>query len=452
LGLIGRQFAEEEAADAFRRAWASTGASPTADHARALHGQLAWQAGHYAAALGDWQGIAPARLKSWRLDGVIGGTAYLAGLQALKNGQADESRKWLRAAARLGYSDPSLDLVLAEVCSDAESPEKTIARLENAIEAAGPKPILAATLARLYRRMGRRSDAHQLLDRVASDEWRVASDRSSSLAIRHSSLLWSRLLRERGLLHLSEGHLLPAERAFAESVAHDPSHGGAWWNLLYTRMSLGRVSEAAEIVGEAIQHAPSPELRRLGRLIGALVSSSRPSIQNWTTADDESLKHFLRRIGRLDAVNALFEQWAKIRPESELVRKVESELAPLLAKQMLDRGDPSGVLRRFGPDAAKGAAVLRNLLGVAAALRQDFASAVRHFRSALPGDGRDARVQQNLAIVEGWVGNAAAADRHWSVFVDCHVAQTRRPPEIANYHRRIEEIVRSQMGQAEFSA
>jgi Flp pilus assembly protein TadD len=365
----------------------------------------------------------PARIKAWKLDAVIPGTAYLAGLQALRVNQRDEAAKWLRAAARLGYSDSKLESLLAALTAHDDKDNRTVARLEQAIEAAGPKTALVARLAREYRLHGRANDAHRLLDR--------ADDANAVL------------LGERGLLHLGDGHLVLAERAFAKSVAHDPADGATLWNLLFTRLSMGRLPDALQLLPAAVQHAPNAQLKRLGELLNLLFVDPNRPIENWTPSDDESISQFLMKIGRLDTVECIFDAWAKCRSDSVVVQKLKAELLPLRVKQLLDQGDAIAVLRQFGPAAKLGRPVLRNLLGIAAALRQDFAGAARHFQAALANDGTDAGLEQNLAIVYGWNGDEELARRHWLRFLGLQTSQLPKPGGIRDYNRRIEELVRS---------
>jgi tetratricopeptide (TPR) repeat protein len=402
----------------------------TLEHARALRGQLAWRAGDYAEALRAWQPLPAARLKAWHLDAVVPATAFVAGLQAIRAGHLDDAAKWLRAAARFGYADPRLDALLAfaSMPPGDGNPTHAIARLAQAIEAAGPRPVLVQRLARWYRRLDRGADAFRLLDRVSGPD--------------------AALLVERGLLQLTQGQLVPAERIFADAVAQDSSNGAALGNLLVTRLSLGRLPDALAVLPAAAEHAPTADLRRLFTLLIRLTADTPRTDDDWSASDDDALIQLFHTLGRLDTVEPLIEVLAQLRPQSAVVRQADAELAPVRARQMLDRGDAAGVLRRFGPLAQDAPPAMRNLLGVAAALRQDFAGAVRHFKAALPSAGEDARLQQNLAIVRAWEGKADRAAGHWQRFLDGHSDQISAPPGIPDYHRRIEELVRNGLRRA----
>src|SRR5439155_8210016 len=168
------------AAEALRRATAADGGAAH-DHAFALRGQAAWRAGDAAEALRCWQAIPAARLKAWQLDTVLPGTAFLAGLQALRAGQPEEGIPWLRQATQLGHADPRLEPLLTAACLRAgertDTPERVITRLEKALAMAGPQPEVIRRLARAYRRQNRLADARRLLDRAPADEPSLALER-----------------------------------------------------------------------------------------------------------------------------------------------------------------------------------------------------------------------------------------------------------------------------------
>ena len=126
----------------------------------------------------------------------------------------------------------------------------------------------------------------------------------------------------------------------------------------------------------------------------------------------------------------LFAVLSAARPLSPNVKDAQAELMPLLAKDRIDRGEAEAGRKmleaHLGP---KSATLMHNLLGICACLRQvDFKGAARHFQSALPSVGDDARVQQNLAIVREWMGDREKALAHWRRFGDLHVKQTRPSP------------------------
>ena len=102
-------------------------------------------------------------------------------------------------------------------------------------------------------------------------------------------------------------------------------------------------------------------------------------------ADDRALVQCLRSLGRLEAVEPLFDVLNALRTQSPVVRQGHAELVPLRAKMRLDRGDPAAARELLDPLAGPHAPPLvRNLLGICACLRLEFPRAVRHFQAALP--------------------------------------------------------------------
>jgi tetratricopeptide (TPR) repeat protein len=425
------------AADLLQDPAVASGAA--ADHAVALRGQAAWRGGDFGEAMRCWQGLPDARLKTWNLATLMGGTAFLAGLQALRTGNAEEAATWLRQAVRLGYVDPRLESLLTIASTRAGTGSHGVDLLEQAIEAGGTRTELSRHLARAYRRAGRIADARRLLDRAPAND--------ASLAL------------ERGLLALAEGQIVPAEKAFAAALAvfeppqsNPTPQGGreqeaaAAMNLVFTRLSLGRVAEAAALMPRAADLAPTYDLTRLLTLLNALATDSTTSVTDWVVDDDRALIDCLRSLGRIESVAPLFDVLSATRGQSPDVKKAAAELLPLRAKARIDRGGAAAARElleaHVGPYMP---ALLRNLLGVVACFHQDFQRAVPHFQAALPPVGDDARVQQNLALVRGWLGDTERSNAHWRRYLEVHAAQMPKPPGMADYHRRLVALVRERL-------
>lgn len=407
-------------------------AGAAGQHAVALRGQAAWRGGDYVEALRCWQTLPDGRLKTWNLATVIGGTAFLAGVQALRAGDAEDACRWLRKAAEVGHPDPRLESLLAAACAGAGTragDHRGIELLEQAAEAGGPRPEIVRRLARGYRRAGRLADARRLLDTVLADD--------ASLDL------------ERGLLLLAEGHPVPAERAFATAFDHDPKSAAAAVNLVFTRLSLGRVAEAAELMPRAAVLAPDPALKRLLLELHALATGAREPPPEWSVADDKTILQCLRSLGRLESIAPLVDSLQAFRAQSPPVKHAHAELVPLRARDRLDRGDPVAARELLEPLAGPNAPpVVQNLLGICAALRSEFPRAVRRFQAALPPVGDDARVQQNLALVRGWSDDPERSVAHWRRFLELHASQMRVPAGVADYHRRISALVREKVKEA----
>jgi tetratricopeptide (TPR) repeat protein len=415
------------AADLLRDPAVTGGAA--GDHAFALRGQAAWRGGDYAEALRCWEGLPPARLKTWNLATLLGGTAFLAGVQALRADDPEEAARWLRQAAKLGHADPRLESLLTVACTQAgarSDPTRGVVLLEQALEAGGPRPEIVRLLARAYRQAGRTMEARLLLDGAPADD--------AALAL------------ERGMLFVAEGQLVPAERALSAALAHDPQSAAACINLVFTRLSLGRLADALELLPRAAELAPTPDTQRLLEHLRVLAIGSKEAPAGWTVDDDRQVVECLRSLGRLDTVEALFAGLHAIRGQSSVVKQALAELVPLQVKSRIDRGDPAavrGVLEAHSSPHAS--ALVRNLLGVCASLRHDFPRAVRLFQAALPPIGDDARVQQNLALIRGWTGDATRSAAHWQRFLELQATQTPKPHGVSDYHRRIAALVRDKL-------
>jgi Flp pilus assembly protein TadD len=335
----------------------------------------------------------------------------------------------LRQAVQLGYDDARLPPLLSAACLTTgdkhETADRAIARLEHALSVAGPQPEVVRRLSRAYRRQNRLADARQVLDRAPAE--------NLSLAL------------ERGLLLLAESQLVPAEKAFAEAARYDPRSPAPCLNLVFARLSLGRLAEALELLPRAIELAPLPGQQRLLAQLRVLAARRPEALAGWSPEDDKAVVQCLRTIGRTESVGPLFEALAAARPLSPVVKDAQTELVPLLAKDRIDRGDAEGARQLLEPQlGSKSATLVHNLLGICACLRQDFTTAVRHFRLALPSVGDDARVQQNLAIVRGWMGEGERAVAHWRRFAELHVKQ---PAGAADYHQRIGALVRERLNE-----
>jgi tetratricopeptide (TPR) repeat protein len=405
---------------------ATIAGSAAADHAVALRGQAAWRGGDYAGALRCWQSLPQTRLKSWNLASIMGGTAFLAGVQALRDGDSEGAANWLRQAARLGHAHPRLESLLTVACTRAGASGQGLDLLEQAVEARGPKPELVLPLARSHRQAGRLAQARLVLDRAAPDEPTLA--------------------HERGLLALAEGQLVSAERAFAAAVANEPESAAAVTNLIFARLSLGRLAEAVSLLPNATALAPTPELKRLLQNLSRLTARPAEAPAEWSVDDDLAVINCLRSLGRLESVEPLFTALRAIRGQSPSVKTAESELLPLRAKAQLDRGDAVAAREILEPHAdPKAPALVRNLLGISASYYQDFPRAVRHFQAALPPIGDDAQVQQNLAVIRDWAGDVERSQAHWRRFLELQAGQTNPPPGVADYHRRIAALVKERL-------
>jgi tetratricopeptide (TPR) repeat protein len=424
LGVIRLQNQRTPAAiEALDHAVAATDAA-TRDHAHALRGQVAWRTGDFATAIRSWVALPEDRRHALGLDDVLSGTAFLSALTALHQNRPEEAVRGLRLAKQRGFLDPRLGplLTTAELlAAGAVDPARALKRLEKAAGSdAAPEVLLH--LARAYRLHGRFEDARKILDRLPNRD--ALTD------------------VQRGLTWLGEGQPVPAEKAFADAAHHSKDNAAAVVNLLLCRLSLGRYELARELLPRAAELAPPNWKRLLGQL--RQLVAEPPKAADWSAEDDRRVVQFLHGIGRFDVVETLADRLIAARPRSPIVQALRFELVPLRAKDRIDRGDAPEALRLLTPEAEQGPRLVRHLLGLAACLRQDFARAVRHWAAALPADGDDPRIQQNLALARGWQGDAGRSTGHWRRFLEHH-DQLPQPPGVPKYHQRIAELVRERM-------
>lgn len=401
---------------------------PTREHALAVRGEIAWTGGDYAEAIRCWVAIPSARRAAWRLDTVVPGTAFIAGITALRDHQPDDAVRSLRMAKELGFDDPRLEPLLVgatlAATRTATNPARALRRLEKSLHSCHAPVSALVYLARAYRRQNRLADARRIVEQLPND------DAGAAL--------------ERGLLCLAERQLVPAERAFAHSVQLDPNSGAGPVNLLLCRLSLGRYAAAIDILPRAAYLAPTSEWRRLLGQLKQVCENPPVPDDRWTDTDDQAMVDLFRGLARLDVVELLAERLAVVRPLSPVIQALRDELLPLRAKDRIDRGDASEAIALLDAEVDHGSPLVHHLFGLATCLRQDFSRAARHFAAALPADGDDPRIQQNLALTRGWQGDQARSATHWRRFLE-HQANLPAEPGAGDYHARIAELVRERM-------
>lgn len=91
---------------------AKSAASPSAGHARALLGKLAFDAGREDEAIRCWKEVDPKRRAAWKLNETLAGTVFLTALQAYQDGEYEKAAAAIREAGRLGWRDRRLGSLL----------------------------------------------------------------------------------------------------------------------------------------------------------------------------------------------------------------------------------------------------------------------------------------------------------------------------------------------------
>jgi Flp pilus assembly protein TadD len=325
--------------------------------------------------------------------------------------------------------------VVAEAIPVAEVADPRFAQaaqfLEQATKAGPPDPHAAYLLALAHKRLGKTAEARQALRQIRQPDADV----------------WLQL----GLLSLQEQQLAQAEEEFARAAEADPACYEACYNLLLTRLTLGKFNDCAPLFPKALGLAPSAGEQRFLRILQALCASSRegtgdpqldPLLAEMTDADERRLLQLARSLGRLDTVLSLLKTLAAVRGNN-LVQEAYLEAVLVQARLLLDQArwgeaarllEPLAQQRRASPEMR---AALLNLLGCCACMNQDFDEGIHHLAEAARVAGNDPLVQQNLALAYELSGNLAEADPHWNRFFDLLDGRLPGPPGQPDYADRL---------------
>jgi tetratricopeptide (TPR) repeat protein len=217
-----------------------------------------------------------------------------------------------------------------------------------------------------------------------------------------------------------------------------------------TRLTLGQIATAAELVPAAIELAgrrgDASEKRFLIALHGLLRNAEvdgdprfDPILNELNSDDEKRLVAIARDLGHLDAAVGLLKTLFVARPSSTAVREAYLEVVLVKAKELMDRcswTEAGILLRPLAKDTAgpRGHRVaLLNLLGCCACVTQDFDDAARLFGDAIKLAGNDARLHQNLALVYELQGDLGRADPHWNRYFDLLDGRTPGPIDLPDY-------------------
>jgi Flp pilus assembly protein TadD len=308
--------------------------------------------------------------------------------------------------------------------------------LEQALQTGGPNPQVAYLLAVAYKRQGKIADARAAFRKIDPPDANV--------------------LLQLGLLSLQEGQLAQAEQEFARAWQQDGDSLEAVYNLLMTRLALGQIEQAAELVPPLLALAPGPADERFFHILGDLLAGAggaegslpvETPLAEMTEAEERRLLGLLCGIDRFEVIYPLLQRVAAARPGSAAVQAAGFEAALLQAKRLFDRCEwgtagrlLAEVLHGAGAEQAASRpvrAAAANLLGCCACMEQDFERGVDHFTNAGRLAGPDARIFHNLAIAHEWLGDLQEADVYWNRFFDLLDDRLPAPPGRPNYRERL---------------
>ena len=248
---------------------------------------------------------------------------------------------------------------------------------------------------------------------------------------------------ECGLLALKDRQLAEAEKDFACARVLDPLHAPAGYNLLMTRLSLGRLEDAATILPAYLDQAAEDERVLFRNLAPLLATNGDGVLSTMDRAEEGQLLALIRGLGNLDAAIQLLDRLHGARLDSAAVREARFETALLSAHRHLNLGDVRKAEQALAPWSRQREAVrtpltaLHNLLGCCASLGQDFAAGINHFNVALRLDDTDPRLHQNRALALEWAADPGRAEVAWVRFLEHIDAIGTSPPDLPDYPRRL---------------
>ena len=307
--------------------------------------------------------------------------------------------------------------------------------LERALGSGAKDPNIAYMLALAHKRQGKIQDARNALRKIAKPDANV--------------------VLQMGLLSLLEGNLAQAEGEFANAWELDPDCFETCYNLLLTRLTLGKVEDgynlipkAMELVtripqGRSFSGGSSADEQRfllvLQALLRCCLKGGGTAMPDINANDEQRLLKVVLSLGQLDTVLTLLKALTDARPSSPAIREAYFEAVLVKGKELIDRcawTEAELLLRPFAKDAAAGRnarLALFNLLGCCSCMTQDFDGAVRHFFAALKLNGNDPRVHQNLALCYELQGDIAKAEPHWNRYFELLDRRTTAPADMPGY-------------------
>ncbi|MBL8793828.1 MAG: tetratricopeptide repeat protein [Planctomycetia bacterium] len=494
LGLAQLERQDTYAAAASLERTALVADSPSAQHARAWLGRIAFQEGVYNDAVNWWQLLDPARRTAWQLDDVYRMTVVLSAVQAFGQQRYEQAAEQLRLAGRLGWRDRRLGPLLAlslfkegqqRFCRAANSESVTIGngapRHNGAIEHEVPNPKLTPENSALVSRDGtlgtaetaeqavsflegalkvglKDAHAHYLL---ALAHKRLGKIDQARDALRRIQPPDANVCLQLGVLSLHEGQFAQAEEELSKSWELEPSSFAVGANLLLTRLALGRPADALPLAASVVSKAPNPDEWYRFTLLHAVLRSQAtangaptpdPVLVQMRSEDEQRLLQLLRGCGDLETATMFLRTLRAARPHSPVFRAAHFEIQLLAAKKLLGRCEWSSaerLLRTLAADArelpksTQGAFL--NLLGCATCLCQDFRGGVEQFQTALRLLGPDLALHQNLALAHEWDGDLEKAELHWNRYFDLQERQAageddRRTRVVYEGHSRLSSL------------
>lgn len=414
---------------------------PSADHARAILARIRFSRDFLDEAIQLWRDLDEYHRINWQLDEPLQRTTFLAAVQFLKAGRYDQAARHLRELSGYEIDDYQYSDLLTHALAEAgrkcfsEHDHQTGANfLAEAIGRAGSKSSeMALDLALVYKHQGRISEARRVLQNVADPD--------------------AYTFFQLGLLSLEEKKLAQAEKEFTRAWGEDPNCFQSGYNLFLTRLSLGEVGQALDLLPNLLNLAHKSEDRKLFTLVNEALRTcptkyGQPAeyanLPDVTPEEEQHLLELAHNLGHPPTAVRLLSALSAGRPEDALLRATSLEAVLLQAKQLLERCDWNEAARILTPwveakDSASRPiqAALLNLLGCCACMSQDFPAGIHYFTSALQLINRDARLSQNLALAYEFQGRLSQAEPHWNWYLEMLDGRIPAPADFSGYKDRL---------------
>lgn len=316
------------------------------------------------------------------------------------------------------------------VADAAQSRFEVAAQLfDKAVQAGCNEPSVFYLLAMAHKRQGKLAEARAALRKIPKPDANV--------------------FLQMGLVSLQENNLAQAEGEFTQAWNLDKTCYEICFNLLLTQLTLGKIDACATLVAQARQlaGAQGPDEARFLTILQALLAvcqrgdqaAANAVLNDLTPAEEQRLLKLIRGLGQLETVYTLFKTLSEARPRSTAFREAYVEAALVKGKDLIDRcawGEAEFLLRPLTRERAgnrNAQSALLNMVGVCAAMTQDFDSASRYFEAALKVNDKDPRLHQNQALVHEMRGNLNEADPHWNRFFDLLDDRIPVPSDVPHY-------------------
>ncbi len=324
--------------------------------------------------------------------------------------------------------------------------------LEQAVKAGNQDANALYLLAMAYKHQGRVGEARQTLARINDPDANV--------------------FLQRGVLAFNEKEWPNAATEFEKAWQKDPASYPAAYNLMLTRLCQGQLENALEIMDKLVPLAPTPNENRflsllrglLGRPGGDTSAEQTYLLGTISREEEQRLLDMIVGLSQFEVVYRLLAKLVSARPSSEAAFRAYIGAALVQAKILMDRCQWSDAELLLSPlkrrleqtqiklDPFYLIAIL-NMLGVAAAMAQDFERSLVHFRAAADAFQRDfsspgpasksdryvnsqgvylgAWLEQNLALSNEALGRFETAEPHWNRYFDYleHYVPRSLPPD-----------------------